>query len=96
MLQKSYLLAKIGPDTAENERNFAENLPNFATTLREQTRNDLAMGLRGGARDVEKEVASPRQRCGEVTSHISLNILNISKKSLKKKTVMWIFEFWNF
>ena len=25
MLQKAYLLAKIGADTAENERNFAEN-----------------------------------------------------------------------
>ena len=31
MLQNAYLLAKIGADTAENERNFAENLP---TTLR--------------------------------------------------------------
>ena len=27
MLQNAYLLAKIGADTAENERNFAENLP---------------------------------------------------------------------
>ena len=27
MLQNTYLLAKIGADTAENERNFAENLP---------------------------------------------------------------------
>ena len=26
MLQSAYLLAKIGADTAENERNFAENL----------------------------------------------------------------------
>ena len=25
MLQNAYLLAKIGADTAENERNFAEN-----------------------------------------------------------------------
>ena len=25
MLQKAYLLAKIGADTAENERNFAKN-----------------------------------------------------------------------
>ena len=28
MLQKAYLLAKIGADTAENERTFAEHLPN--------------------------------------------------------------------
>ena len=27
MLKNPYLLAKIGADTAENERNFAENLP---------------------------------------------------------------------
>ena len=27
MLQNAYLLAKIGADTAENERNFPENLP---------------------------------------------------------------------
>ena len=26
MLQNAYLLAKIGADTAENERNFAQNL----------------------------------------------------------------------
>ena len=29
MLQNAYFLAKIGVDTAENERNFAENLPKF-------------------------------------------------------------------
>ena len=28
MLENAYLLAKIGADTAENERNFAENLRN--------------------------------------------------------------------
>ena len=27
MLQNAYLLAKIGADTAENERKFAEHLP---------------------------------------------------------------------
>ena len=27
MLQNAYFLAKIGADTAKNERNFAENLP---------------------------------------------------------------------
>ena len=27
MQQNAYLLAKIGADTAENERNFAEKLP---------------------------------------------------------------------
>ena len=36
MLQNAYLLAKIGADTAENERNFAKNwqLPYGSTTLR--------------------------------------------------------------
>ena len=29
MLQNAYLVAKIGADTAENERNFAEFLPKF-------------------------------------------------------------------
>ena len=29
MLQNAYLFAKIGADTAENERNFAENLLNL-------------------------------------------------------------------
>ena len=31
MLQNAYLLAKIGADTAENERNFAEILPRIGT-----------------------------------------------------------------
>ena len=30
MLQNAHLLAKIGADRAENERNLAENLLNFA------------------------------------------------------------------
>ena len=34
MLQNACLLAKIGADTAENERNFAEICQKFATTLR--------------------------------------------------------------
>ena len=31
MLQNAYLIAKVGADTAENERNVAENSPKFAT-----------------------------------------------------------------
>ena len=34
MLQNAYLFAKIGADTAENERNFAEFCQKLATTLR--------------------------------------------------------------
>ena len=37
MLQNAFLLAKIGADTAENERNFAEICQKFATTLRVPT-----------------------------------------------------------
>ena len=33
MLKNDYFLAKIGADTAENERNFAEKLPNISTAL---------------------------------------------------------------
>ena len=29
MLQNAYFLAKIGADTAENDQNFAKNLPNI-------------------------------------------------------------------
>ena len=32
MLQNAYLLAKIGADTAENERNFAEFLPKIGNS----------------------------------------------------------------
>ena len=34
MLQNAYLVAKIGADTAENERNFEEICQKLATTLR--------------------------------------------------------------
>ncbi len=40
MLKNAYLLAKIGADTAENERNVAEILPkigNYPTAARVQT-----------------------------------------------------------
>ena len=37
MLQNAYLLAKIGADTPDNERNYAENLPKLAATLRNRS-----------------------------------------------------------
>ena len=40
MLKNAYFLAKIGADTAENERNFANNLPNIATPV--ETPNCMA------------------------------------------------------
>ena len=45
-LQNAYLLAKIGADTAENERNFAESLPR---TPRSRGPPRRARRRRGGA-----------------------------------------------
>ena len=42
MLQNAYLLAKIGADTAENERTFAEILPKTANYHGES--GDLIIG----------------------------------------------------
>ena len=49
MLQNAYLLAKIGADTAENERNFAEILPkigNYPTGPRPGPRMQALVALR--------------------------------------------------
>ena len=64
MLQNADLLAKIGADTAENERNFADNLPDFAgwptaETARKsyalkQSRADAAAGPVGWLRNFGK------------------------------------------
>ena len=57
MLQNSYFLAKIGADTAENERHFAENLPKTddeAAILG----SEAALGAEGGHRErVREDVA---------------------------------------
>ena len=74
MLQNAYLLAKIGGDTAENERSFAEILPKIgnypklsrrkledARAVREEVRHQLhAHRPLGGGR---KEGRSPSARC---------------------------------
>ena len=60
MLQKAYFLAKIGADTAENERHFAENLPksgNYPTTLLR-----AVPGRERGPRRVEERVRVQRPR----------------------------------
>ena len=51
MLQNAYLLAKIGADTAENERNFAENLPKIG--------NYPTVRLPGGGPVRERAVGGP-------------------------------------
>ena len=51
MLQNAYFLAKIGVDTAENERNFAENLPkigNYPTALADARGRSRRSGSSGG------------------------------------------------
>ena len=42
MLQNAYLLAKIGADTAENERNFAEHLQLFAFSAKSKTSGEAS------------------------------------------------------
>ena len=79
MLQNAYLLAKIGADTAENERNFAETCQKLATTLRVHYRRRAVQGgLRGGragegppgVRDRQR----PRPQLHELRSFITQNV----------------------
>ena len=64
MLQNSYFLAKIGVDTAENERTFAENLlkicQKLATTLR--VHHPTARSVLAGAAARVRGSAPPRGR----------------------------------
>ena len=61
MLQNAYLLAKIGADTAENERNLAEILPiKLATALRGRPR--VAQVPRDEEEDRRVGVAAPGRR----------------------------------
>ena len=53
MLENAYLLAKIGADTAENERNFAEILPKT-----DYYPTDPAWMLRGSMRSLSDDGSS--------------------------------------
>ena len=65
MLQNAYLLAKIGADTAENERNFAEILPNIGNY---PTGLDAPGGLRlAHLLHVDREVDTQRPEPGQAT-----------------------------
>ena len=66
MLKNAYLLAKIGADTAENERNFAENLPKLATTLRVHYPSEAPLGAVVARCGAASEVAPPKP--GAVTA----------------------------
>ena len=82
VLKDAYLLAKIGADTAENERNFAKNwqLPYGSTTLRARralaARGGRAVGRQGrGAVGRGARRRRPRRREGRITSQIMANLL---------------------
>ena len=62
MLQNAYFLAKIGADTAENERNVAEILPKFCKILA-KFRN-FALRQPGPREDAVPDVPRPRFRFG--------------------------------
>ena len=69
MLQNAYFLAKIGADTAENERNFAENLPKIGHSPSTTRPGELARGpgaalgaLSGGLDALAPARLSPRRR----------------------------------
>ena len=57
MMQNAYFLAKIGADTAENERNCAENLPHISTTNLVITLR-VGMPARAGARAAGEAAAA--------------------------------------
>ena len=66
MLQNAYLLAKIGADTAENERKFAENLPepeisNYPTGRARRCRVGDGPAARAGERPGDR----PGERTGD-------------------------------
>ena len=62
MLQNAYLIAKIGADTAENERNFAKNwqLP-YGSTGEARRLEARGAARPGGRRDPEPQLALARQ-----------------------------------
>ena len=82
MLQNAYLLAKIGVDTAENERKFADNLPqicNYRRRRRRRRRRRGALRLRrraaAGARKRKLMPGGPVSAAG-IASHESSQIFD--------------------
>ena len=67
-MKNAYLLAKIGADTAENERHFAENLPNIGNyptgplpygPPQSVARLEIASAARRGEAHVPATLAAP-------------------------------------
>ena len=73
MLENAYLLAKIGADTAENERNFAKILIKIGTTLR------VPPGGGPGPRGSLRGAAAPEKRPSAAGSVCSMRPRSILK-----------------
>ena len=66
MLQNAYFLAKIGADTAENDRKFAENLPKNGNYPTIHLIDDAGIAREGVRRRAAPRPAPPRrERIGE-------------------------------
>ena len=78
MLQNAYLLAKIGADTAENERNFAENLPRIGNYPTGPATHASPQGRPG------REGPGPRRRNFVGATSTPLNISGNNQRSLVK------------
>ena len=78
MLQNAYLLAKIGADAAENERNFAEILPkigNYPTGPLTRTRRGV---LEEGSRGVWR-----------VDLHVAVEVVKGKRCELFRQFPIW-------
>ena len=97
MLQNAYLLAKIGADTAENERNFAEILPqigNYPTGPLRQSVTGTATPTVHGGRHFQNPTLwlgfasfsySSSSTCYSDTAHHNLQVRSISKYMTRKE-----------
>ena len=106
MLQNAYLLAKIGADTAENERHFAEILPKIGNYPTGAARGDLppaGAGAGAAADFAEGEAPEGRQRCVSIgkkthsSQQIPLNTFSFAfvfGKVAKRRNDLNVFETW--
>ena len=86
MLQNAYFLAKIGADTAENERNFAEILPKIVNYLKhprgrpkDRVPRGGRRGGRGGGRLLPRRRARAGGRCAGVNRAFRVRGLGLAK-----------------
>ena len=74
MLQNAYLLAKIGADTAENERHFAENLPKIGDWVADDCRaGGVQVVVTGMVRRLGLAVRREKREGGSA-SHVSIDV----------------------